>query len=447
MPNNSSCSSVFIPQSQENEYCRKHNLLLWRLAYNLTIVGAARNTSDSVHSSVNFSFPFPSPPVTPQQFTTYHLVEHLLNPPIRELLLRNNVSVKAASNYFHLLEIADGNLPHQKTAYSLWGAIGLLLKRFHELSTLKKINPQLADTIKSEAVAVKSEILENKAKHNYAVVQELAHSLLAKENPQRNFFCENENIVDQISPQEILHAVKEIFNQTGLTISVFTDGSLITLEKFLNEIRANLHLPPSSSGKDCPPKLAMADLINPDRQNSYQQINLGKNTSLVSVCAVWIAEVPPFTPADRALILAPFLSTKAMNLGRVWQLGYSANFTVQTLHRYKILQVTLTMPKQLLPDFRNPRQKMHEFICQLMTNNNQNFQEILKTKIAEEKFVPITTSSYLNWAVKGITEYGQIINPEALRQITISLTLKNFTDWMDYFLSTPPAIFLIGDLS
>ena len=117
-------SDIFVPEGQEDEYCRKHNIEFRRLPNGAVILGTPRKVEDKMHATVEFIFPTGAYFDPPGRSGLHHFLEHIITngPAFRAIEDHRHVSARASVETFTLLapnNAANSGFPD----YGIWPSL------------------------------------------------------------------------------------------------------------------------------------------------------------------------------------------------------------------------------------------------------------------------------------------------------------------------------------
>jgi hypothetical protein len=418
-------------------------MLISRLADGATIVSGSRLTNDSIRASINFAFTggFHHDPVA--LTGVHHLLEHLINPPLRPLAESLDVSLNAHTGAFHLVEVAAGYLSPRAPDYGLWQLVAPLTNRFLALADGSGVVDNL---LAGEKAAIKAEIAENYANQDWLVNSRLAGLALAPGNPTLRVYQQTPEVIQNATVAKTRVAARETFHRAGLVISVLNDGLTTTQALLASRLEAAVAaLPPGKSRKI---DYSLLDLMKPGwTDNRAVSVNTHLGNALVSICAVWPVAEDEYTTVGLALgRIAYHLSNRVFNLARRGGWAYSANAFLLSGDTKSLFVIRIDITKRPEGDLGQFLKIFQASLTEILGITDPELASFLETEKKRQQVLPVEAVARLNWAVKGLREFDGIIDVDKIRAGYARITVTHLKNWLKYFSETKPVIAVIGDL-
>ena len=345
----SSVASVLVPSGKEEQYFKDHHILVPRLQNGITIVGMARSMVDSKETSVNFKFPSGAWFDADGKEGLHHLLEHLLNPPIRDFAREFDVSLNASTSYFDVTEYAWGVANVDVKDFGLWMVLASLSEALS--NPLKYVKNKKRAVVREQEV-IQREIIEHHARHDWQLGRFLDSLLFDTNNPIVSPFKETPESLRTITVEDIEDLFEKILIPDGLTISILSDGK----EKDCMDVVGQLVSLFSSFPRERKQKRsidwALLDAVNTSTQEGERYVkDTGLANNLVSLVYIWNLVSDPFTSLTFSLNRLVFeLSERIFKLAREKKWSYSAGaFLAHGGDRQSFLVVRFDVPKTTPP--------------------------------------------------------------------------------------------------
>lgn len=437
---------IFVNPTQEAWYFQNHQIEWKNLVNGITIVGATR-PSDIFRASVNFTFPSGSFFDPENKKGLHHLGEHLINSSsLRRFAFGNQVDILASTSPLELKEICSGITHPQVKDYGLWP---ILPRVFRTLAFPLRLLKNPEEVIEAEKRRVEAEIGEHYASHDWQAGHHLYQLVFAADNPAVVYPWGTPESLKRIGLEDISGLVEKVFIPQGLVISILNEGEAKVcqeLVKYLGNIFEDF---PRKEEKRKTVNYSLLEKANPNfKPGKVYKKETGLKNGLVKIMVVYPVEFEPFTTSAFALgVFRARTWERLVDFFRGKGLGYSYDVSLELPgNSTGVLVMSFDLPKAPgLEDF------VKETAIPLLKTNVLRLRvgeaEKLVTMVKKnERAVPVSSEARLNWLLKGIRQWGKIVDADKMKGTRLRTTAIDIRHWSERFLADQPAIIMVGDL-
>lgn len=439
--------SVLVPPPQEEQYFKDHNIIVRRLQNGATILGMARSMVDSRETSVNFKFPSGAWFDPDGKEGLHHLIEHLLNPPLRDFAREFDVLLNASTSYFDVTEYAWGVANSEVKDFGLW----MLLASLSEtLSNPLQYIKNKKRAVEREREIIQREIIENQAKHDWQLGRFLNGLLLDKDNPILSPFKEAPESLRTITVEDVEHLFEHVLIPDGLTISVLSDGKEKDCANVIDQLVHLFSCFPREKKQKRAIDWALLDTMNTSiREGETYRKNTGLANNLVSLLFIWNLTSDPFTSLTFSLNRLVFeLSERIFKLAREKKWSYSAGaFLVHGGDRKCSFVVRFDIPKMSVSELDGLSIEIRKHLKKIFHLNTHDIATIIQSEHKRQKAVPFPIHTHLDWMLYGIRRFNRIIDTVEIKERYRTIKREHFTHWLTILTLHEPIMGVVGDLA
>ena len=443
---------IFVPVKEEDDYCKKHKISRIKLDNGANILGIERPISDSVYTSIQFSFSSGSYFDPPDKQGLHHLTEHLFNRKLRlNTQDKKGIQINASTGSLELRENIGGSTNYSYPFFGLWPVISQTIQMLRSPVDQYEKPKEVLD---GERSAVEKEIMERDSSQARLCFSYLSDLVLGKDNPHtasNRTLGGRESIAD-ISIDDCRELTKKVIGADNLTASFMTDTYGKTTKEIEKRIAENLVIFPRVTKNELlDPMIKEATNTDFLNGNNYS-FDTGLRDGKAIVFLVWLTSADPTLSNYwiRTSLIEDSIEKSFHLLSRKYGWSYSGNFEVIVPFWYQTIFATaLIVPKnsadKLFTFSQEVEQKFkHELLVRLDERVVGGLIEEQRIQLLAQ---PIKQSSRLDCLIEGTEDYnGRIIDPERIREQRLQAGVKDVLFWRDYLAGTKPAVVVVGDI-
>lgn len=437
---------IFVPNEVEQEYLTRHGIEIHHLPNGAMVAGATRLVEDEAEAEVVVKFPT-APYYEPGgKRGVSHVLEHCIFNRPHAVSLQNEANYNAGTNPYRIALEMSGTANLGVRDYGIWPVIPVALE---EVTTPLQVTEA---ALECEKGVVIGEMYERRqgagnAKDKANLFQRV---FLQPENPIFYQVIGTEAEVRGLQVADIEEYHQKVFIPRGTEATVFVEGTPAITEVILDQVKGYIGSMPDH-GRE--PQSIDEDLfktVNPDHeQGKTYKADSGEKDGQVKITYAWLLPLRGYS--IEAFAQSRFMDIAQQRLFQTFRrrgLGYTAaKASISLSDDWRVLGFNLTVPKN-----GDPERFANDVYPQLRRDTFEGFNDDdithinnMARKSTAAKLVSVSTR--FSQALKGLRDYGQVIDPERLLGINQIIGADHLRAAQDIFVTTPPTVIINGDLS
>lgn len=439
-------ANEYVSLGNEEEYCRRNGMEIKRLSNGIVLVGIVRPVNDAFYANINFSFPTGSYLDPSNKPGIHHLLEHMVSDGTIKEVEEHDVGADASTQTATIVVKAGGVANPRVQSYGMWRAIPFLAQALaHPLMGNGDIEALLA----KEVAVVGEEIDRYHANPGYHARRTMQSFLFGRDNPLIENGLGTKKGLSRISVSDIKALAERVFVPSGAIVSLFAEGNTEMFEMLMDQLGSVLVDFPRVDRKPFLIDKDLYDQFNPDfaQGNSYTKGTRIKNKqTYVSYTWVMPKEVSPSASfaLDRLL---PRINQRFFNYMRSLGMVYEASANSSVHSKHTLVSMDFITGKR----FKDIERVMQDLYCRVkdevfgsLRRDRLEWINAREREIQEAVILP--AKNRLSLALEGLSEKGLIMDADVIKDFYKHFTTQDLQNWVDRLTSTPPAVFITGDV-
>lgn len=426
-------------------YLTKNSILYHQLKNKINLFIGNKISHDSRYAWITFSFYRGSYFDNENKAGLSHITEHLVSKNLFQLAGLQDCRINASTSPHRITIYLDGPFNFKYIEYGVSKVISSLQQQIFSYSTHKE---KLLHDLNIEKEVVKAEIIENNANFKKQIYKNIDKIIFDKANPYNTDSLGTLETLDNITENDIIQVLTEIFSANHLTITGYVEGNILNSKALFKDIRSTFAKFPNFSKTtyaiDQKKYLLYNKSFQPQKRYT-KKINL--NNKLINISYVWDFDVELFSPEYLTISrLSNLLDIGLYYFTRNKGISYDAFAYISFIGDKRVLiTLSINVPKSIYS---------MKFEQQLTLQINQVFSQLhddditayAHQEILRQKATLISLSRRLYDIEYGLQNYKKIINSDMVQKNYINISIDHYVQWRKKLIETKPTVFIIGDL-
>lgn len=432
---------MFVPQDKQEEYLRKNNLYCEFLENGITILGAYRDTLDSVWAGMEIFFEFGACDDPKGKEGVHHFIEHFFNKPIRDKAHLEHVSLNAWTSVIQMAHTSSGVANREYKDYGLWKLIEPIITQLKNPLT----NQDVESLLDAERRVVLTELHERNNSHDRMSNILLNKALYSPDNPLNKDILGNEESLKNITLEDMQQIITTHFVPQNIVAVIKTDADKKTLLALIERIKREFARY-EKRGKRWEFTFENLDKTNTLSPGSAAYIPTGNKNNLVSIFYVWPLDLVDFTvETSAAEMLSDEVYKQVFEYSRKRGWSYTFDcFLVKGDMRGMFFVIRLDVKTDDRTFYQKTIKEIQEYLPKLVSFSQDHLKKVVANEHKRQEATPMPFAAKLRFLKNSLRRFQKMMDGEQVRQLYLQVTHRHLKERIEYLSSQKPAVFEIG---